>query len=687
MSTTGSTGTLTRARRVRMLGPIGAVLVLTAVGWWVYDTVRTAIREELVHHLQADLGAAVSSLEAWYGVQGERAALVATDPRFVPNLLAVAAAHGEDTEAAGRLGASLAEHLERMGVTGFLVADTTGRTVASDEAESLGGRTLAERDSAFVAALGGEGVVTAPFFDGTRPTVVAMAPVKGADGGVAAVLGLRISARDGFARPFLAGRSGASRETFAFDREGLLLSPTRFPEELARAGLVGEGRLTLRDPGAPIDGRTLSPAEWNALSPTHMAAVAATGRSGVDVDGYRSYLGVPVVGAWEWIEERGFAVGVEVSVDEAFGTLVVLRNASWLLLGLLLAAGAAGAVVARHNALLQRKVQKAERAVKKLGQYSLLKKIGEGGMGEVYFARHAMLRRPCAIKLLRPDKTDARTIDRFEREVQQTSRLTHPNTIQIYDYGRTPGGTFYYVMEYLDGVSLDEFVSEHGPLSEGRVIYILRQICASLNEAHGLGLVHRDIKPANIALCRAGGAYDVVKVLDFGLVMNRESIESTGGTVSGTITGTPAYLSPEAITNPTSVDGRSDLYAVGAVGYYLLTGEQIFAGDRVLDLINKQLKEKPVAPSERANRAINPDLERAIMACLEKPAAKRPKDANALARELDWCRSASDWNRDKARHWWQDHEDGAGKRRLPGSGATPSPSGGAETVEIDFTAR
>jgi len=290
-----------------------------------------------------------------------------------------------------------------------------------------------------------------------------------------------------------------------------------------------------------------------------------------------------------------------------------------------------------------------------MGQYTLVRQIGEGGMGEVYLARHAMLRRPTAIKLLRPDRTSEQTILRFEREVQQTSRLQHPNTVQIFDFGRTPGGTFYFAMECLIGMGLDKLVAEVGPLPESRVIYILQQVCGSLNEAHGLGLVHRDIKPENIYLCRTGGVFDVAKVLDFGLVMDRGSSDGIKLSGAGAILGTPQYMAPEAFTNPGAVDARSDLYALGAVGYFLLTGRPPFDGQTVVELFQQQTKEKPRPPSEVVDLPILPDVDRVILACLEKDPMRRPKSANALSRELEWCRSFGEWNRDKARYWWREH--------------------------------
>ena len=240
-------------------------------------------------------------------------------------------------------------------------------------------------------------------------------------------------------------------------------------------------------------------------------------------------------------------------------------------------------VVAR----LQREAQKAAIEAKHLGQYRLEEQLGAGAMGVVYKGHHAMLRRPTAIKMLNVDKVNEASIERFEREVQITCKLNNPNTVAIYDYGRTPEGVFYYAMEYLDGIDLQVLVEQYGPQPEGRVIRILKQMCGSLYEAHSLGLVHRDIKPANVMLNRRGGEPDVVKVLDFGLVQALDDAKQSRQ--SGGLTGTPLYMSPEAIQTPDLVDARSDLYAVGAVGYFLITGQPVFTATSLVDLCQQHV--------------------------------------------------------------------------------------------------
>jgi serine/threonine-protein kinase len=282
-----------------------------------------------------------------------------------------------------------------------------------------------------------------------------------------------------------------------------------------------------------------------------------------------------------------------------------------------------------------------------LGQYVLEEKLGEGGMGEVYRARHRFLRRPTAVKLLPPDRAGADTVARFEREVHETSLLSHPNTVAIYDFGRTREGVFYYAMEYLDGADLQRLVEKTGPLSPSRVVHVLAQIAGALAEAHGLGLVHRDMKPANVVLCERGGVKDVVKVVDFGLVKHLVSDpRSVRQTAANALVGTPAYMAPEAIRDPDHIDGRADLYAVGAIGYFLLTGREVFEEHSIMTMLAAHLHDVPVPPSARG-AAVPADLESVLMQCLAKDPGHRPPSARALRDALLAC-DVPAWNPDDA---------------------------------------
>ncbi|MEQ9325605.1 MAG: serine/threonine-protein kinase, partial [Polyangiaceae bacterium] len=284
--------------------------------------------------------------------------------------------------------------------------------------------------------------------------------------------------------------------------------------------------------------------------------------------------------------------------------------------------------------------------------------------------------RPTAIKLVPPEKAGPQQLVRFEREVQHTAELQHPNTIQIFDYGHSPDGVFYYAMEFLDGIDLDDLVERDGPQPPGRVVHILEQACAALAEAHAKGLVHRDIKPANMFLCHRGGIPDVVKVLDFGLV--KELATEGGVTNVDVVAGTPAYLSPEAITAPDTLGPSADIYALGAVGYFLLTGEPVFSGATVVEICGHHVHSAPEPPSRRSPLTLSDDLEAVILRCLAKKPEERPPDVRELRRALRSLPESTQWDDEQAEAWWAE----APRKKRSGAG-----TGAPETMDIDLRAR
>jgi eukaryotic-like serine/threonine-protein kinase len=307
---------------------------------------------------------------------------------------------------------------------------------------------------------------------------------------------------------------------------------------------------------------------------------------------------------------------------------------------------------------LGREVRKA----REMGTYVLGQQIGSGGMGEVWQATHRFLVRPAAIKLIKPEVLGSMTrerrqilIERFRREARAAANLRSPHTIQLYDFGVASDGTFYYVMELLNGMDLQTLVSKHGPLPAGRTIFLLQQACESLAEAHDRGLVHRDIKPANIQVCRMGHYYDYVKVLDFGLVKTQDAAEQgpePGLTAPNAVTGTPAYLSPEsALGEP--VDPRTDIYALGCVAYWMLTGRDVFTGGGALQIMARHISEEPVPPSRHSPFALSGDLEETVLACLKKKRMERPESARELCDRLGRCELEEPWSREDARRWWE----------------------------------
>ena len=301
---------------------------------------------------------------------------------------------------------------------------------------------------------------------------------------------------------------------------------------------------------------------------------------------------------------------------------------------------------------------------RRLGSYELIDKIGSGGMGEVWRAQHRLLARPAAVKLIRPesmgmstDGTDARTmLRRFEREAQATALLTSPHSILLYDFGIAEDGTFYYVMELLEGRDLKSLVRERGPLSAERVVHFLRAACDSLADAHDRGLIHRDIKPANIFTCRRGREFDFVKVLDFGLVKNVRDPNDmvTQLTGAGATSGTPGFMAPEMVTGDAPIDGRADLYALGCVGYWLLTGQLVFDGNTPVSILIQHVKETPPPLSSRTEIPVDPRLEEIILSCLAKNPDDRPGTAEELGAMLaEVAATLPAWTRDKAETWWR----------------------------------
>jgi serine/threonine-protein kinase len=294
----------------------------------------------------------------------------------------------------------------------------------------------------------------------------------------------------------------------------------------------------------------------------------------------------------------------------------------------------------------------------RFGPYRLKERLGAGGMGEVYEAEHTLLKRPCAIKFIRPDRdAEGVALARFEQEVRATARLTHWNTVEIYDYGHTGDGTFYYVMELLPGMNLGELVQQCGPLPPERAVHFLRQVCSALREAHAVGLVHRDVTPANIFAAKRGGLHDVAKLLDFGLVrqLNSEESETPNTVHKGHFSGAPLYMSPEQATAYDDADPRSDIYSLGAVAYYLLTGTPPFSGRTLLQVLAAHEREEVAAPST-LRTGIPGDLEGIVLRCLQKSPSDRFQDVQTLGRSLGRCDCANKWTEERAATWWRQIE-------------------------------
>lgn len=314
-----------------------------------------------------------------------------------------------------------------------------------------------------------------------------------------------------------------------------------------------------------------------------------------------------------------------------------------------------GCILAIYGTHIIHSLRKEAFEARRMGQYTLSRRIASGGMGEVFLAEHQFLKRPCAVKLIRPDRAiNERELLRFAREVRAMARLSHWNTVEVYDYGRTADGEFYYVMEYLRGLSLLDLVTKYGPLPPGRVIYLIRQACDALTEAHNAGMIHRDLKPANIFAARRGGRFDVTKLLDFGLVTPAADVDAAELSAEDKVTGSPLFMSPEQASGDRRPDARSDLYSLGAVAYYLLTGHPPFEGQTALRVMTAHARD-PVQPPSRLRPDIPADLELVVLRCLAKRPAERFPAAEALEAALAACGSAAEWDFRKAAEWWLSH--------------------------------
>ncbi|MBL8814603.1 MAG: serine/threonine protein kinase [Planctomyces sp.] len=665
-------------RRAMWTWPIVVAVVLGLMGSLVLGAVERALKAELAASLESLLRTDAAALQQWMSRQETVTASITVDTELIQNaegLVTFAATPEADQLALlqspyqSALRTQLDPFGEVAGYSGWLLVDSKRRIIGSDKNE-LVSVPVPEIDLKYVEmAFDGKNTVSAPRISlillpddlgqlrAGLPTMFTWSPIRGKDGKVIAVLAMRIPPRAEFTQLVAVARLGETGDVYVVNRLSQLVSESRSDQQLRQIGMLTEREssplnVSLRDPGVDMT-VGLRPALPRSEQPLTLAAQQlAEHQTGHNVDGYRDFRGADVIGAWMWLSEYEIGLIAEQETSEAFRVISLLKKVFWALFALL---GAASMAIWGFMFVLDRQQKIAQRVAleaKRLGQYTLDEKLGEGGMGVVYRGHHAMLHRPTAVKFLDPKKTNEQTIARFEREVRLTAKLTHPNTIAVFDYGTTPEGIFYYAMEYLDGVNLEDLVRRDGALPEGRVIHILKQICGSLAEAHAIGLIHRDVKPANIILTCRAGLFDFAKLLDFGLVKAVDESRQAGITTEGALTGTPLYLSPEAINQPDTVDLRTDLYAVGAVGYFLLTGTAVFSGQTVIEILQKHLSGAVEPPSERLGQPVSAELEAVLMKCLQKSPDQRPASASEVIGLLESCSRVSPWSSEEASQCW-----------------------------------
>ena len=655
-------------------------ILLIGLGYWTYTGVRTALAETRVASLEALLGTVVKGLDIWayeHMAEVQRAArnptVVTLATQFISDRRGVLTEPGRCSQDAERLSAEVQSRLSTSGVVAFRILDSDGRVLSSKDPQRCGQRI---RSGVFRDRLdrvfAGEPQFVRPYPDevelsvrdvegALRPVAWFIAPIRIGGGPPVAALAMGVATDRELETIFSAARPGTTGEAYAFGDDGLMLSSSRPPETLDVEGVAVPStnqreRIHVRDPGDAVSRGELPRLQPAARPMTQVAALAIAARDrtaeidrrGVVATPYRGYRGVDVIGAWEWLPTYGFGVVAEISAEETFATLRYVTLSLSVIGGMLTLT----LVAAFMSAFLLARLSRQFGRLQRLGAYTLEKRISEGGMATIWLARHALLKRPTAVKILKKHVATDEFVHRFEREVQLASQLRHPNTVEIYDFGRTRDGQPYYVMEYLDGVTLAELVDHSGRVPPGRAIHILRQVAAALREAHERGLVHRDVKPENVMLCRRGED-DVVKLLDFGLVKNIEQADTRDITKQLKIVGTPRYMAPERLVNPSDVDARSDIYALGAVGYYLLTGRPVFDGEDSLAISNQVLHAP--APRVRDSGIEVPDaFEELLAACLQKDRARRPPNAEAVVEALDRLASRLAWTQADAATWWRE---------------------------------
>lgn len=527
--------------------------------------------------------------------------------------------------------------------------------------------TLTDADAALlVRVFRGETVVRLPFVDEVgserllnptpHPRMAVMAPVRSHTGTIMAALAVRLPGTEQrMLQLFESVRLGTTGKAYPVDGAGRLLADDRDGERLRELGLVPDEivsgtliQLALSDPGGnllngyhPAQGVTA----WPRTRPAHSLAARETD---VVVEPYRDVRGVPSIGAWAWLPKYQLGVVVEQDYAEATSLLawldLTVKGNALLLVESLAAAG----LIALWTWHRRHRHHCRDLLNGRIGAYQLESIIGEGGMGTVYRARHRLLQRPAGLKVLKAES--AELVARFEREVQSACRVQHANTVEIYDYGQTDDGRFYYAMELVEGLTLMQLVRQTGPLPPSRAVHLMRQAALALRESHRQGLVHRDITPTNIMVCCRGGEADVVKLLDFGLVKDATVHPSPSQTAVTQLLGTPRYLAPERIVQPHITDRRSDLYSLGAVFYFLLVGREVFDDESSRPLLHEVLLRMPAFPTDVP--AVPELLQRLVLQCLAKTPAERPDNLDVVLQVLSTAIEPS-WTAADAQEWWQ----------------------------------
>jgi tRNA A-37 threonylcarbamoyl transferase component Bud32 len=653
-------------------------LLLLAVGFFTLSQGKKALVEIRSNELKNMIESNQLTMNVWIEEQENLVEILSKAPSITSKINCLTTTYGFGKDGNPNIiwqdsvHQSLIKFLEPIlkseGIPLFSVLDKTGYRIATNEQKDLGGQVTTEGLSTILS------VFTEQKITFTRPTLHRLhktsqtqgveipltwidAPIYDTTGKIIATLGLAYFADEGFSKFLNIQKAGQQGESYAFDKNGLLVSHSKYRTILQNSGIIQKNQksilnTTLRNP--QIDLETTSSPPKNYASLPFIVPVANllahlssdTILKEVITEPYLNYVGKEVMGAAVWLPKYNFGIVTEIPTSEAFAPLDQLAVLFISLFLLLLSL----AIYSTLSTFSLFTISKA--SMVKIGPYFIKQKIGEGGMGDVFLAEHQLLKRPTAIKTLKKEILNTQNEQRFQREVLLASKLTHPNTINIYDFGPTEDGSFYFAMEYLKGIHLGQLTAICGTLSSDRVVCILLQICYSLKEAHHKGLVHRDIKPQNIMLCYIGDMYDVVKVLDFGLVKDIENKTNEDLTQLFEIGGTPMYMSPERLTAPSTVDYRTDIYSVGVIAYSLLTGQKPFlTGINDADVINQVINEKP---KKMSVSGVPNELSQLIYCCLEKDPNDRPADMSELIALLGKVDQRT-WTQQLAEKWWKEN--------------------------------
>lgn len=614
------------------------ILILVFTCWSIRRS-EIALKSNLESKLSTILEIEAEAIEEWVESQRQMISYFASD-----TTLSNAFAGGQTSEQlqdAVAINHALGLVAKKLGTDNCIMLSSDGRVLADsgkhwiqDQLPLLGEsfcRALRSGtpavSEAFVPCIDSAGLDDPP-----SHVMVFAAPISKPDKTVVGFLGVALEMNNELSRILRSSDMGATGETVATDRNGHPISNNRFGTD------------------AKIVHGDLYPDVGSQRSPTRPKTHA-------HLDGALTVAGQEIVYVSRWLPKFGFGVVTKMDRAEAYAPITQIQSFIWSM-GALLVLTTLSTVFYRwylHRARVLS--QKGELEQRQLGPYQLEKKLGEGAMGIVYRGKHALLRRQTAIKILPPEKSSRQAITRFEREVQFTSQLKHPNTISIYDYGRTEAGMFYYAMELLDGLNLEQLIQRERNVADGRVITILSQVCQSLHEAHQLGLVHRDVKPANIMVCNRGGAVDMVKVLDFGMVRDQAVSPNL---VDATLSGTPIYMAPEAFDDPAGVDQRMDVFAIGAVGIFLLTGRSFLATSDMNELLQLHQSDLESIARARLQRhcavhgdVIARDLIEILAQCVATDREHRIATALEVLSRLQVCCPQVPWTNVEAIHWWR----------------------------------